>query len=548
MLAAPSRSTSASVAHLSPVTPSTAPARPWQHSTWLAILTALSVATFCIHGYHPLADDGGLYAAGIELKLNPSLFPNHTAFVTEHLSFSLFAPTIAALTRLSHLPLAWTLLLVDLVSIFFTLYAALCILRRCVPNQGAQLAGICLFSAFWTLPIAGTSLFMMDPYLTARSLSTPLALLAIAFALDPWPTQASRKPPSPASLLCCLACLLLAALVHPLMAAYACGFIVILRLTRLPLRRLPLALFVATAILLAAALQALAPHESPALIAAEQSRAYWFLSQWRWFELFGLIGPLAVLAAVLARSRSLAANLCRAAIATGLIATLIAFLFAHRDAPTHLVARLQPLRSFLFVYEIMTLLLGATLMQLALDARRSLNSRPLRFVLAAVPVVTLAALASILFSVQRLTFPASPHMELPWQAARSSNPWVRAFLWARDNTPTDALFALDANYINDPGEDAQTFRATALRSALPDASKDGGEAAITPSLATLWQSGSAAQANLSAEPDALRDARLQPFSVTWMVLHSNARTLHPCPYDNGAIKVCRLDPPSSSAK
>ena len=68
----------------------------------------------------------------------------------------------------------------------------------------------------------------------------------------------------------------------------------------------------------------------------------------------------------------------------------------------------------------------------------------------------------------------------------------------------------------------------------------GGEAAIAPSLAAQWQQGANAQINLSNETDTLRDARLLPLGVTWMVLHAAAPTAHPCPYNNGTIKVCSL--------
>jgi hypothetical protein len=188
----------------------------------------------------------------------------------------------------------------------------------------------------------------------------------------------------------------------------------------------------------------------------------------------------------------------------------------------------------------MTLLLGATLTQLVLEARSRITSATTRAALNASPILILLALAATMFYVQRQTFPASDHLELPWRAQRSPNPWVQTFLWCRDNTPPDALFALDAKYVNEDGEDAQTFRPIALRSALPDYSKDGGEAAITPSLATQWQQGANAQANLSTETDAARDARLVPLNVTWMVLHAAAPTTHPCPYNNGTIKVCNL--------
>jgi peptidoglycan/LPS O-acetylase OafA/YrhL len=333
------------------------------------------------------------------------------------------------------------------------------------------------------------------------------------------------------------------------MAAYAFAFVLVLRLTRLPQRHLAWTLLTLSALALAAALQAFAPSETQALIAAERSRYYWFLSQWKWYELLGLAGPLMVLAALLSRFRKqfnprseAAATLCRASIVIGCIATLVVLLFAHESSRTHLVARMQPLRVFLLLYAVMTLLLGSTVAQLAIEGRQRLRSHSARTAFASLPVLVLLALAATMFYVQRQTFPASEHLELPWRAQQNPNPWVQAFLWARANTPPDALFALDTRYVNEDGEDAQTFRPIALRSALPDFSKDGGEAAITPSLAELWQQGATAQINLSTESDTLRDARLNPLGVTWMVLHSAAPTTHPCPYNNGTIKVCRLAP------
>jgi hypothetical protein len=338
------------------------------------------------------------------------------------------------------------------------------------------------------------------------------------------------------------------------MAAYAFAFVLVIRITRLRRPYLAYAILALAAVALAAVLQAVAPTESHAILLAEKSRYYWFLSQWQWFELLGLLGPLAVLAALLLRYRrhpnplnNAAATLCRASISLGSIATFIALLFAHESSRTHLVARMQPLRVYLLIYAVMTLLLGATLTQLALEARLRLRpnlARPnlARTALTALPVAVILALAATMFYVQRQTFPASDHLEFPWRAQQNPNPWVQAFLWCRDHTPPDALFALDTRYVNEDGEDAQTFRPIALRSALPDFSKDGGEAAITPTLAAQWLQGSDAQRNLSTETDAVRDARLIPLGVTWVVLHAAAPTIHPCPYRNGTVKVCTLSP------
>jgi len=506
-------------------TSAVAPPKPWSKQTWAALLCALTCCTLLVQGYHPLAEDGGIYVAGIQYTLDPSLFPHFTDFVREHLRFSVFAPVIATTVHLTHLSLLWVLFLLDLLSIWLTLFSARQILRRVLPtaSSAAHLAGITLLAAWWTMPIAGTSLLLMDPYLTARSFSTPLSLLAIAYALDASYARAAL-------------CLVLAAALHPLMTAYALAFLIVLWLSRVsrPLRTRILSWLALTvaALALAALLQSLAPPESPALHAAAITRYYWFLSQWQWYERIGLLGPLAILAAILYFSRDrLSANavtLCHTCLVLAAIVTLTAILFAHENSTVHLVARLQVLRIYLLIYAIMTILLGATLFQI--------SKRP--YPIAAL-VLTMAA---IMFYVQRQSFPLSPQVELPWRAESNTNPWVQAFLWARHNTPKDVLFALDAKYVNTDGEDAQTFRATALRSALPDYSKDGGEASITPALAPVWQQAAAAQKDLSELTDTTRDGRLRPYGVTWMVLHSNAQTTHPCPYTNGTVKVCSLTP------
>ncbi len=37
--------------------------------------TVLTAVAFVIHGYHPYADDGGIYLIGIKKTLNPALIP-----------------------------------------------------------------------------------------------------------------------------------------------------------------------------------------------------------------------------------------------------------------------------------------------------------------------------------------------------------------------------------------------------------------------------------------------------------------------------------------
>jgi hypothetical protein len=218
----------------------------------------------------------------------------------------------------------------------------------------------------------------------------------------------------------------------------------------------------------------------------------------------------------------------RTALAVGANALVVALLFARAGTATHLVARMQPLRVFQVVYLAMTLMLGAWL------GERVQRHGPWRWVAA------LALLGGAMLAAARIAYPDSQHIEAPW--SRAKNPWVQAFLWVRANTPKDALFALDPDYINVAGEDAQCFRAIAEHSALADYSKDGGEASIAPELTQEWVSAQTAQRELRV-PDPIGAAELAPLrqlGVSWIVLESKAAATLDCPYRNDAVAVCRL--------
>ncbi len=480
---------------------------------WL--LLPLTAAAVLIEGYHPYAEDGGVYAAGIKRLLAPWLYPQYAEFVTEHTRFSVFAPMMECLVRLSHLQLPVVLFATYVLSIWLLLYASWRVAMLSFKDVWASTGAVALVALCCGLPVAGTSLMVIDPYLTARSLSTPLMLLAVAAAMElRW--------------FICTIALAAAACLHPLMAAYAAAFVALVICTQLKTRwRVwgPVGLGTA-ALALAAVLQWTAkPERDPNAIAA-LTRYYWFPWEWHWYELVGLAGPLVVIALVNRRPTERAAALGRAAISLGMIAAVVALGFARAHAAAYVVARLQPLRCFQMVYLVMMLLLGGW-------CAKRLSSH--RKILAAVAFI---AIAAGMFLAQRQVYPASIHLELPGREAR--NDWVRAFEWARANTPINVLFALDANYITTDGEDAQCFRAIAERSALPDYSKDGGEASITPQLASTWMMGSAAQTGLSVESDAERRHKILPLGVSWLVLQHSAATNLDCPYANQTVKLCRM--------
>jgi hypothetical protein len=501
------------------------------------------------HGYHPYAEDGGLYVSGVKWLLDPSLYPQQTAFVLEHLRFSLFAPMVAELARgagfLSGIApigaLPFVLLGLHGLSVWMTLFAAWLLAARCFATGTARLGAVALLACWLGLPVAGTSLILMDPYVTARSFSMPCMLLLLAGVLAlrdggeggvaVWRRRGFAW---------CIAGLLGAAPMHPLMAGYAAGagmMLGCLCADRRAVRVWGTGAVCVSGIGLAAGLQAIAPAESADYVRIAMTRPYWFLAAWRWYEALGLLAPMAILTwarrrVVRGDSRDALGALARMGVAAGATACVVALGFARAGARTHLVARLQPLRVFQIVYVVMILLLGGLL------AQRVLGRSLLRWGAAVL------LLGGIMFAAERVTYPGSEHFEGPWGGTRDEarNPWVQAFGWIRKNTPRDALFALDPDYISQPGEDAQGFRAIAERSALPDYSKDGGEASITPGLTEGWTAGQAAQANLSAASttDSEREAKLRPLGVAWVVLDREAETGFTCPFANRAVRVCRM--------
>ena len=554
-------------------------------------LPTLTLAVLAVHGFHPWAEDGGLYVAGVELLLHPTLFSLDRAFVTAPCQISLFAPTVALLVRLTHSSLASVLLGLYLASAALMLFAGRRIARLCFPAQiAAQSTAVALLAVWWTLPVAGTSLLLMDPYLTARSFSSPLTLLAIGDALQ-WqsrrPGAWSRSSADTTSLRLlellvplvpltalaplarCVLWLALAAAFHPLMAIPAIALTLLLLLLQ---RGVPVRVYVwLTALIFLAGtlLQAWAQPAAPDVRAAVASRYYWFLSQWQWYEWLGLVSPLLVFALLLRPSRELTPMfpcttnpnptlrstpafrvLCLGCLLLGLLVTGLSLIFAREHYAAFAVARLQPLRAFQPIYACLPLLLGGfTASWVERTARRRYPAQGRKLV-AAYLSAALIAMALLMFAVQRASFPASPHIESPnrerptrkWPNLHNPNPWAEAFVWIRQNTPAEDVFALDARYINTPGEDAQGFRAIAERSMLPDYSKDGGEAANFPPLAPLWLRASNATVGLSRLSDAQRKTRLAGFPVQWLVLQAASATSLRCPYQNRVVKVCRFQP------
>jgi len=492
--------------------------RPWNLLRHPAVfISGLTFLALLIQGYHPFVDDAAIYIAGIEKVIHPSLFPVHAEYVLPHLKHSMFSLAIGWLVRGLHVPLRYALFISYVASLWMMVFACWRLSSLLFFSPRGRAGAMLLMTATMTLPVAGSAIFILDPYLTARSFSTPLTLLAIAFALE------HRK-------LATVVCLFGAFILHPLMAAYAVGYVIALALVRA--RRWRTLGAAAAGVML---LGFLASHAdallgaSPAYRIATVSRDYFFLDKWEWFEIFGLFPPLVAAFIYLSRSnfrvRSNYGLIAAVSLYVGGLAILFAVCYTRTDN-SFLLARLQVLRSFQIIYILFFLLLGDLLGQYVLGRRW--------WVWAA----GFAAVATLMFAVQLSLYPALKHLEWPW--VRSHNPWAQAFLWIRHNTPRDAYFALDPYYQQMPQEDTLGFRAMTERSVLPDWSKDGGIAAIDPALARQWWHQVTQTKNFSHWNDEQRIQTLAPYGVNWVVLPASMPTQFACPYQNTAVRVCHL--------
>jgi hypothetical protein len=479
----------------------------------LALLTPI---VFLVNGYHPFADDGAIYVAGVKDLLHPKLYRSDAVFVQSHTRLSIFAHLLAGLVRYGHIRLPALLLACQLLSIFLFLLGCLKAAKKIFPAATSQWGAVLLAACCFTLPVAGTSLFIMDPYVTARSFSTPLCLFALAATLGGERVKAAFW-------------LALAALFHPLMAGFAAIFLAMLVFAEKGRRFV--AAFCALGLMGSAAIW-LADHSLPLnspYSHAALSRSYFFLSTWEWYEYPGVLFPLLLLLVLAWRSdrKSAVRSLSIACTAVGGCALAAALCFVHRGGSL-MLARLQPLRAFHMIYIVGVLLAGGLI-------GRSARMR----LWAPLYCVVLGAI----FAGQMLTYSASDHVE--WPGLTPRNQWQQAFLWIRANTPPDAVFAMDSGYIEDPGEDSQGFRAMAERSALADWYKDGGIAAIFPAAAEPWWRELQSTRGLDRATDRERRLRLKSLGATWILLPSillpgQAGTALDCPYRNAAVRVCKL--------
>jgi hypothetical protein len=470
--------------------------------TWSAIgILALTIVAVLVHGYHVGVEDQEVYLSAVRKELNPSLYPHNSELFMTQMQGTVFSRFLAFCVYESNLSIETLLFSFHLLTLFLILLGCWMVGRRCFRSKAAVWSGLLLVTAVLTIPIAGTALYIVDQYLHPRAMATWAILFAIAAVLD------NRG-------LVCVLWLMIAILVHPLMAAFGISYVMFLAwrkpsfVTNCPALLVPLG------------------SASAGWRRAAQARSYYFVTQWAWYEWLGVALPIAMVCwfVRLTRLRGLlsAAFMYQRLFYFALF-QLALTLALTAPPPLLTLSALQPMRWMHLFYLLFFLLTGGLIGELLL------RDHAWRWAILFVP------LFAGMFYTQRQLFPSSSHIEFTC----GKNDWCQAFDWVRENTPQDAYFALNPRYVNIPGEDHHGFRSWAERSMLEEESQDAGAATVFPRLLDRWYEQSQALEGWD-QFELPQFIRLHDrFGVNWVLLERDVLGLS-CPYRNRSVRVCRI--------
>ena len=467
-----------------------------------------------LHGYHPYVVDGSIYVTGIEKHITPALFPHDNALIAAHAHLSIFSGVVAKLQQASHIPLTTLLLLIYIASLYVLLLLCYQLGQRLFRSSRAGWGAALLMVACMPIPVAATSLLLIDPYLTARSFSTDLSLLAILASI------ANRW-------VLAIASCVLAIAFHPLMGVYLAAFLLIYFLARNRWWTLAAGACAAACAISGGIL--LATRNTPVTASYREAvlgRVYYFLAFWHWYEIAGLVAPLLLLSLTwkYARLRTPLGQIAATCVVVGATSCLCCVCFVHPGGP-YFLTRLQLLRTFHTIYALGIVMLGGAAARYCTGRRQVAG------------FALLAAIAGGMFLAQRHDYRNLPDIE--WPAATVTNPWESGLLWIRANSPQSALFAMDPKLMLFDEDSIPGFRAIAERSILTDI-KDEGLASLFPPLAPVWAQRIDRERGLDSEGDAERRRRLLGTGVDWILLSPDAPTALDCPYRNAVLQVCSL--------
>jgi len=487
----------------------------WHRTRDLLGILLFTALGFLVMGYHPGLEDDAVYLTAVKADLNPALYPYNAGFFRLQMQATQYDNWMALFVRSTGMPSAWAELFWQLVSLFLILWAVKKIGSRLFPEPTAQWGAVALVAAMFTLPVAGTALYMADQHLHPRSLATAFLLLAIWRILDKRLWQAGSL-------------LLVACLLHPLMAAMGISFCVFLTLATVDSAR-------GRAHRLRNSLVLIAPpgwifeKAGPGWRQALDTRTYYYLYQWTWYEWLGAIGPLIFFLALWRLSKRRGDDrLAKVALAVFLYGVFHQALAMILLWPEWLVRATpwQPMRSLHLLYFLFVLIAGGLL------GKWVLKRNAMRW------AVFLILANGGMFAWQRAEFAGSEHLELPGR--QTANEWLQAFNWIRENTPVNAYFALDPHSMEAPGEDYHGFRALAERSQLADAVKDAAVTTQVPELGPAWAKQVEAQTGWRSFTLADFERLKRQFGVDWALVSNPAPQGLDCLWHNGALAVCQI--------
>jgi hypothetical protein len=489
----------------------------------LVLLFLLAAFTFVLMGYHPGLEDDSFYLAAIKWRLHPALFPHDADFFRVQFQATIFDKLIASSIRLTHLPVAWGVLLWQMAAIFFLLYSGWRIARRCFATPEAQWAATALVGVLLSMPIGGIAINMADQYLHPRGIAAALILAAVVAVIDRYLWLAGIL-------------LAVAFSIHAIMASFGISFGLFLlwQLRSQQRHNIP----AATALLIP--LGWLFEPGSESWRQAAATRGFYDLGRWHWYEWLGVFAPLVILFVMVRFFRPPAVSdhstvlvpFVTALLYYGVFQTVVGLVIMLPPSLERL-RPFEPMR-YLHLLYILFFLIGGGLL-----GEYLLRRHVYRWLLLFVPLS-----AGMLYAQLRM-YSDSPHLELPFVEQQSQ--WVQAFEWIRQNTSPEALFAIDPHYEALDGEDQHGFRALAERSVLADYEKDGGMAARVPTIAPRWlKEVTALNGWRNFGPADFRRLKNE-FGVTWVVLSNEDTEFQTapadamtCQYENQGVKVCRL--------
>ena len=481
----------------------------------ICLILAFSALAIAVMGYHPGIEDDSVYLSAVKGDLNPALYPHDSEFFRVQLQATLFDKWVAGFIHWTHIPVGITEFLWQFCSIALIIFGCWCITRTLFAEDEAQWGGIAMITAMLTLPVAGTALYLADQHLHPRNLSAGIILVAVSRIM------AGRKWHA-------VPLLLLGFVIHPIMATLGISFCIFLTMAmhepvHVWLRSLRDSL--ASAVPLGWIFEPPTPIWRKALA----TRTYFFLYQWTWYEWLGAIAPLLIFwlhwRIALKRGETQLARFALAVFAYGIFQQVAAMVILASPGLVRLTP-LQPMRYLQLVYFFMVLIGGCLIGKLLV------KSSAWRWAL------YLLVINTGMYAAQRALFSASDHIEFP--GTRISNSWLQAFAWIRMNTPTDAYFAMDPNYLAAPGEDYHSFRALAERSQLADAIKDTAVVTQVPELGPAWEKQVNAQSGW-ANFQLVDFERLKTdFGVNWVLVSYPQPAGLTCQWHNDTLAVCPI--------